>query len=85
MAANEKIKINVAEIQDLSEELQELAIGKQDVFYKYQPKSYPGKKIFGELMKKYKSSKKGFTFSDDFPESGILSLCQGLLSLISTV
>lgn len=85
MAANKKKKINIAEIQDLSEELQELAVGKQDVFYVYQDKDFSGTKIFKTMMEKYRKEGGKFVFSDEMPENGILSLCQGLLSLISTI
>ena len=85
MAANEKLRAAKAELQDLSQELQELALNKEGCFYKYQQKKHVGSRIYSELMKKYKHDGGRFLFSDDLPESGVLSICQGLLSVISSV
>lgn len=80
-------KVNVlnAELQALSPELQELAIGVEDCFYRYEDKKNVGNRIYNELVKKYDADGKRFMFSDDFKKSGILSICQGLLSVIATV
>lgn len=85
MATKKNAAIALAEIQDLSSELQELAIGKEGCFYKYRPKNFAGGKIYKDIYKKYQKDGNKFVFSDDLPESGILSICQGLLSVIATV
>lgn len=85
MATKKTTAVVLAELQDLSSELQELAIGKEGCFYKYRPKNYVGTRIYQELAGKYKKDNGLFVFSDDLPESGILSICQGLLSVIATV
>ncbi|MBQ4071834.1 MAG: hypothetical protein IJD51_05435 [Clostridia bacterium] len=80
-----KSKLIKAELQDLSPELQELATDKAGCFYKYESRDYAGSKIYAELLKKYTNDGNRFLFSEDFPESGILSACQGLAALVSTV
>jgi len=85
MATKKNTAVVLAELQDLSSELQELAIGKEGCFYKYRPKNFAGGKIYKDIYKKYQKDGNKFVFSDDLPESGILSICQGLLSVIATV
>lgn len=83
MANNEKIIITKSELQDLSREVQELAVGKVGCFYEYRPRNYAGSRIYSELLKKYAADKDCFVFSDDLPESGILSTAQGLAAAIT--
>lgn len=85
MANKDNTKVLNAELQALSPELQELAIGVEDCFYRYKPKKFVGDSIYSELVRKYEADEKQFVFSDDFKKSGILSICQGLLSVIATV
>lgn len=85
MATKKNTAVSLAEIQDLSQELQELAIGKEGCFYKYRPKAFAGVKIYKDTYKKYQNDGNKFLFSDDLPEDGILSICQGLLSVVAIV
>ena len=52
MAAKERTRIVKTELQDLSNELQELAVGKQECFYQYRPREYAGARIYKELLGK---------------------------------
>lgn len=85
MAIKENDKVINAELQALSPELQEVVVGAEDCFYRYEDKKSVGSRIYNELVKKYDADGKRFMFSDDFKQSGILSICQGLLSIIATV
>lgn len=85
MAAKERTRIVKTELQDLSNELQELAVGKQECFYQYRPREYAGARIYKELLGKYNSDGKKIVFSEELRESGLLSVCQGLSSFISVI
>lgn len=82
MAAKINKKAVLAELQDLSQELQEIATSKKECFYEYRPKAEIGKKIYSALMEKYKADGGKFLFSADMPESGLISQLQGFASVI---
>ena len=85
MAVKEKTTVVKTELQDLSIELQELAIGKQECFYQYRPRGSAGTRIYQELVKKYNEDGNRILFSDELRESGLLSVCQGLSSITSVI
>ena len=83
MAKKEKKIVAKAELQDLSREMQELATGKEGCFYEYQPRNYAGSRIYAEILRNFADHQDRFIFSDDLPEEGLLSICQGLSAAIS--
>ena len=85
MATKENTKVVKTELQDLSAELQELAVGKQECFYQYRPRAYVGTRIYQELISRYNADGKKITFSDELRESGLLSVCQGLSSIVAVI
>jgi len=76
-------KIVLAELQDLSRELQEVVVSKEGCFYKYREKQEIGKKIYADIMKKYEEDGNEFVFSEEVAESGILSQLQGFATVLS--
>ena len=85
MATKETTKVVKAELQDLSSVLREIAVSKEGCFYEYRPKGYVGAKIYTEMLKRYEADNKSFVFSDDLPESGLLSQAQALSSVVSVL
>ena len=82
MASKTNKKAVLAELQDLSQELQEIATSKKECFYEYRPKAEIGKKIYSAIMSKYKADGGKFLFSADMPEGGLISQLQGFASVI---
>lgn len=79
-----------ADLAGLSDELKEVAIGKQGIFYKYRNKKEIGQKIFDAYVDYNKQHVKGkelykYIFSDDFAQVGTLSELQGFQTILTLV